>query len=53
MLMISGFICGWIFDQLESGVAALTRVANRVYEWARAAALKLNASKTKAMICGY
>ena len=36
-------------DQLESGVAALTRVANRVYEWAGAAALKLNASKTKAM----
>ena len=37
-------------DQLESGVAALTRVANRVYEWTGAAALKLNASKTKAMI---
>ena len=34
-------------DQLESGVAALTRVANRVYEWAGAAALKLNASQTK------
>ena len=30
-------------DQLESGVAALTRVANRVYEWAGSAALKLNA----------
>ena len=42
-----------ICNELESGVAALTRVANRVYEWARAAALKLNASKTKAMICGY
>ena len=40
-------------DQLESEVAAPTRVANRVYEWARASALKLNASKTKAMICGY
>ena len=39
-------------DQLESGVAALTRVPNRVYEWAGAAALKLNASKIKAMICG-
>ena len=39
-------------DQLESAVAALTSVANRVYEWAGAAALKLNASKTKAMICG-
>ena len=39
-------------DQLPSGVAALTRVVNRVYEWAEAAALKLNASKTKAMICG-
>ena len=38
--------------QLESRVAALTRVANWVYEWAGAAALKLNASKTKAMICG-
>ena len=32
-------------DELESGVAAVTRVANRVYEWAGAAALKLNASK--------
>ena len=30
-------------DQLEGVVAALTRVANRVYEWAGAAALKLNA----------
>ena len=39
-------------NQLESGIAALTRVANRVYEWAGAAALKLNASKTKAMMCG-
>ena len=39
--------------KLESGVAALTRVANSVYEWAGAAALKLNASKTKTMICGY
>ena len=39
-------------DQLESGVAALTRVTNRVYEWAGSAALKLNASKTKAIICG-
>ena len=39
-------------NQLESEVAALTRVANRVYEWAGAAALKLNGSKTKAMICG-
>ena len=28
-------------------------MANRTYEWAGAAALKLNASKTKAMICGY
>ena len=28
-------------------------MANRVYEWAGAAALKLNASKTKVMICGY
>ena len=28
-------------------------MANRVYEWAGAADLKLNASKTKAMICGY
>ena len=40
-------------NQFESGVAALTRVANRVYEWAGSAALKLNASKTKAIICGY
>ena len=38
--------------QLESGVAAPTIVANRVYEWAGAATLKLNASKTKAMMCG-
>ena len=40
-------------DQLERGVAALTDVANRVYEWAGNAALKLNASDTKAIICGY
>ena len=40
-------------DQLKSGVAALTRVGNRVYEWTRSTALKLNASKTKAIICGY
>ena len=40
-------------DQLERGVAALADVANRVYEWAGNAALKLNASKTKAIICGY
>ena len=39
-------------DQLERGVAALTSVANRVYKWAGDAALKLNASKTKAIICG-
>ena len=39
-------------DQLESAVAALTRVANRVYEWAGAATLKLIASKTTGMICG-
>ena len=39
-------------DQLERGVAALTDVANRVYEWAKDAALKLNASKIKAIICG-
>ena len=38
--------------QLERGVAALTSVTNRVYEWAGDAALKLNASKTKAIICG-
>ena len=38
-------------DKLQSGVAALTRVENRVYEWVGAAALKLNASQTKAMIC--
>ena len=37
--------------QLERDVAALTSVANRVYEWAGDAALKLNASKTKAIIC--
>ena len=36
-------------NQLESEVAALTRVANRVYEWAGVAALKLKASKTKAL----
>ena len=42
-----------IIDQLESRVAALTRVANRVYDLAGSAALKLNTSKTKAMICGY
>ena len=40
-------------NQLEYGVAALTRVANSVYEWARGAALVLNASKTKSIICGY
>ena len=40
-------------DQLEYGVAALTRVANSVYEWARGGALVLNASKTKSIICGY
>ena len=39
-------------DQFERGVAALTSVANRVYEWAEDAAFKLNASKTKAIICG-
>ena len=39
--------------QLESGAAVLTRVANRVYKWAKAAALKLNSFKTKAMICRY
>ena len=39
-------------DQLERGVADLTSVANGVYEWAGDAALKLNASKTKAIICG-
>ena len=39
-------------NELESGVAALIRVANRVYEWAGAAALKLNTSKTTAIICG-
>ena len=39
--------------QLERGVAALTSVANRVYEWAGDAAIKLNASKTKAIICTY
>ena len=39
-------------NQLESGVAALTKVANRVYEWVGASDLKLIASKTKAMICG-
>ena len=37
--------------QLQRGVAALISVANRVYEWAGDAALKLNASKTKAIIC--
>ena len=41
-----------IIDQLENRVAALTGVANRVYKWSGAAALKLNASKTKAMLCG-
>ena len=40
-------------DQLEYAVAALSRVANRVLEWAGNAALKLNALKTKAIICGY
>ena len=40
-------------DQLERGVAALIDVANRVYGWAGNAALKLNPSKTKAIICGY
>ena len=39
-------------DQLASGAAALTRVANGIYECAGADALKLNASKNKAMICG-
>ena len=39
--------------QIERDVAALTSVANRVYEWAGVAALKLNASKIKAIIYGY
>ena len=38
--------------QLERGIAALTSVANRAYEWAGDAALNLNASKIKAIICG-
>ena len=36
-------------NQLESRVAALTRVANRIYQWAGAAALKLNALKFKVL----
>ena len=39
-------------NQLESGGAALSRVANRAYVLAEAAALKLDASKTKTIICG-
>ena len=39
-------------DKLERGVATLTSVANREYEWAGDATLKLNASNTKAIICG-
>ena len=38
-------------NQLESGVTVLTRLANRVYGWAEAAILKLNALKNKATIC--
>ena len=38
--------------QLERGFAAQTSVANKVYEWAGNAALKLNASMSKAIICG-
>ena len=37
-------------DQFERGVAALTDVVNRVYEWGNAA-IKLNASKSNALIC--
>ena len=33
-------------DQLERGIVALTRVANKICEWAGATTLKLNASKT-------
>ena len=40
-------------DQLERGVAALKSLSNRVYKRAVYAALKLNASKTKALICGF
>ena len=41
------------FSDLSSDVSDMQGVANRVYEWAGNAAFKLNASKTKAIICGY
>ena len=39
-------------DQLEYSIAALSRVADGVFEWSESAALKLNALKTKSIICG-
>ena len=40
-------------NQLKSGVTALTIMANRIYEWTGASALKLNAFQSKQMICGF
>ena len=40
-------------DKLEYAVAALSRLTDEVFEWTGNAALKLNALKTKTIICGY
>ena len=39
-------------DELENGVATLSRAASVISQWASSIGLKLNASKTKAMIFG-
>ena len=39
-------------DQLEYGIATLSRVADGVLEWSERVALKLNSLKTKSIICG-
>ena len=39
-------------DELENGIATLSRAASTISGWAYSIGLKLNASKTKAMIFG-